>query len=362
VKRKYRGIGSKLFSILFVLFLAGSCNDSGPSGDSSDITCEGENVYGPEGGTIEITDATSAFNGLRIVIPPGALDECRSLYVDEGYVSGLPKGCTAYPNYNAQFDLSTGGDKPYDLVLEFYFPVKGMAIGSGELPCAFGYDQRTGKWNVIMSDSYDGATMTVKTTYHDMWMWGKMNLDVVSTENLIGAVKEQYGDAAWSSAINGISQAINLLETLHVDKTCQTWTRVRDVDLPSLIQTQKNILLSYQPQIASCGTCDLFSQQFGIELSKYILAKTTILTADLWKLFTGGWAGYMPFLSDIDMFMNMERFIAVSFIEAQACNYSCISKKTGLGIYTAYSIQYVYMVTQLMVAVAIDNGFWVSCK
>ena len=360
MKINLRVIGSKTFSILVVLFLT-TCSDDSKSPGPAVNECEGEDVYGPKGGMIEITDTNSVFYELRIVIPAGAIDGCRSLYVDEGFVSNLPNGCTAYPNYNAQFDLSTGGDKPYDMELEFYFPVKGMVIGSGESPCAFGYDGRAGKWNIIMPDSIDGTTMMVRTTYLDKWMWGKMDLDVVSTENLIGAVKEKYGEEAWNSAISGIAEAIDVLKTLYVDRTCQTWTRMRDVDLPNLIQTQKNILLSYQSQLGSCGTCDLFSEQFGLELSKYIMAKIAILTSDLWNLFTGGWAGYLPFLSDLDLFMNMERFVAVSFIESQECNYSCVSKELGLGVYETYTVHYVYLVTQLMVALAIDGDFWVSC-
>jgi hypothetical protein len=359
MKSILRIIGSKTFGIPVVLLLTACGDDSGPPTPVNE--CEGEDVYGPEGGMIEVADTNSAFYGLRIVIPPGALDDCRSLYVDEGYAAGLPNGCIAYPNYNAQFDLSTGGDKPYDLELEFYFPVQGMAVGSGELPCAFGYDDRAGDWNIIMPDTIDSTTMIVRTTYHDKWMWGKMDLDVISTENMIGAVKERYGEEAWNSAISGIAEAIDVLETLHVDRTCQTWTRMRDVDLPNLIQTQKNILLSYQSQLGSCGTCDLLSEQFGLELSKYIMAKTAILTSDLWNIFTGTWAGYLPFLSDIDLFMNLERFVAVSFIESQVCNYPCVSKELGLGVYGAYTVHYVYLVTQLMVVLAIDGDFWVSC-
>ena len=188
-----------------------------------------------------------------------------------------------------------------------------------------------------------------------------MNLDVVSAYNLIGAMKEKYGEETWNSVISGIAEAIDVLETLYVDRTCQTWTRMRDVDLPDLIQTQENILLSYQSQIGQCGTCDLFSEEFGLDLSEYIMAKIAILTSDLWSLFTGGRVGYLPFLSDIDFFMRLERLIAISFIESQACDYSCVTKELGLGVYEAYAMHHVYMVTQLMVALAIDGDFWVTC-
>ena len=344
-----------------VFLLLSACGEDSNSPGPSLIECDGEDLFGPEGGTIEITDVSSEFNGLRIVIPADALDDCRSLYVDEGFVSFLPKGCIGYPDQDAQFNLMTGGDEPYGLELEFHFPVTGMVIEPGETPCAFGYDDRAEKWKVILPDRFDGTTMTVKTTYHDTWMWGKIDLDVVSSENLVGAMKEQYGEETWNSVIGGIVEAIDVLETLYVDRTCQTWTRMRDVDLPDLIQTQKNILVSYQSQIEKCGTCNLFSLEFGLDLSGYLLAQTVILTADLWDLFIGDWAGFMPFLSHLDFFINMERFIAISFIESQECDYPCVTRELGLDVYSTYALHLVYMVTQYMVTLAIDGDFWVDC-
>ena len=96
-KSNLRIIGSKTFSILVVLFLTACGDDSRSPVHAPVYECEGEDVYGPEGGTIEITDANSAFYGLRIVIPAGAIDGCRSFYVDECFVSDLPKGCTLIP-------------------------------------------------------------------------------------------------------------------------------------------------------------------------------------------------------------------------------------------------------------------------
>ena len=360
MKNKFRVVGLKTSIILVLLLLSACGGDDGSPGSIVD-ECVGEDLYGPEGGVIEVTDADSEFYGLRIVVPAGALDHCRSLYVDEAFVSFPPRGCIGFPDQDAQFALSTGGDKPYGLELEFYFPVTGMVIEPGESPCAFGYDNRAKKWKVILPDGFDGTTMTVKTTYHDTWMCGKIDLDVVSSEDLIGAMEEQYGEEMWNSVIDGVVEAIDVLETLYVDRTCPTWTRMRDVDLPDLIQTQKDILLSYQSQIDTCGTCNLFSLEFGLDLSAYILARVTILASDLWDVFFGDWAGYMPFLSHVDFFMSMERFIAISYIESQECDYSCVTEELGLDVYSTYALHHVYMVTQYMVDLAIDNDFWVSC-
>ena len=361
MKSKFRIIRCISFIILFVLFLSACGGNSTTDSTYYESECIGEDLFGPEGGVIEITDTNSPFYGLRIVIPTGALNECRSLYVDEGFVLDLPIGCNAYPHYSTQINLGTGSEKPYYVELEFNFPVTGMVIEEGESPCAFGYDRRTEKWNVILPDSFDNTKMTVTTTYQDYWTWGKIDLNAVSSENLIGAMKEKLGEEKWDSVVSGIIEAIDVLETLYVDRTCSTWTRMRDVDLPDLIQTKKDLLVSYQSQIGQCGTCDLFSLDFGLDLSKYVLAKTVILTSDLWDLFLGQWAGFMPFLDKVEFFIEVERYIAISFIESQVCDYTCVTNELGLSVYSTYATHHVYMITHYMVSLAIDGDFWVSC-
>jgi hypothetical protein len=238
-----------------------------------------------------------------------------------------------------------------------------LTINEGESPCAFGYDRRTERWHLILPDSVVGGTMVARTTYHDYWTWGKINLDNVSSENLIGAMKTKLGEHTWDSVIGGITEAIEVLETLYVDRTCPTWSRVRDEDLPPLIQAKKDLLVSYQSRIGQCGTCDLFSLDFGLDLSQYVLAKIVILTSDLWDLFTGDMAGFLPFLDKVDFGIAVERYIAISFIEHQAkyCDYTCATNELGLSVYSTYALHHVYMVTHYMVSLAIDGDFWVTC-
>lgn len=346
--------------IIGIVCIIGS---SGGGGNDSytESECVGEGLVGPEGGVIEVTDPNDEFYGMRIVVPAGALDGCRSLYIDEGFVSDLPNGSIAYPHWSTQARLATGGEPPYDVELEFSFPVTDMVIEEGESPCAFGYDRRAEKWNVILPDHIDNGTMTFNAAYHDYWTWGKINLNSIPSEILIGAMKEKYGEETWDSVISGIVEAIDVLETLYVDKTCPTWTKVRDVDLPVLIQVKKDLLASYQSQIGQCGTCNLFSLDFGLDLSKYVLAKIVILTAELWDLFFGQGAGFMPFLSNVEFGIAVERYIAISFIENQVCDYACVSSELDLSVYSTYALHHVYMITHYMVSEAIDNDFWVTC-
>lgn len=364
VRNVFRVVGSKA-SLVLVLLLLSACsgddNSPGTPGGGGADDCVGVNLFGPEGGTIEISDPASFLEGLSIVVPAGALDHCRSLYVDQGYAAWPPLGCIGYTRQDDQFKLGTGGEKPYGLELVFHFPVTGMVVEEGETPCAFGYDNRTEEWNVILPDTFDGITMTVTTTYHDTWMWGKIDLSDVSTESLTGAMEEQYGDVMWNSVIGGVIEAIDVMETLYVDRSCDTWIRVRDVDLPPLIGTQRDLLVSYQSMIDTCGICNLFSLDFGLDLSAYLLARVAILSSDLWDAFLGEYAGYMPFLSDVDFYMAMQRFVAVSFIENQECDYPCVLNEAGLAVYSTYALYLVYLVTHTIVDLAIDNDFWVVC-
>ena len=352
-------MNSVIFLAMFFLSACGGGDITPPEDD-----CIGEGLFGPEGGTIEVTDPDHLFYGLRIVIPKGALDECRAMSVGKGFSKDLPNGCRVYPHWSTHVSMAAGGgEQPYDAELEFYFPVSGIPVDEGESICAFGYDSRTEEWIIILPDRIEGSTMMIKTTYLDYFAWGKIDLDAVSSENLIGAVRNKYGDHTWDSVISGITEAIGILETLYVDRTCATWTMVRDVDLPPLIQARRDLLTSYQSHIGQCGTCDLFSIDFGLDLSKYLLAKTAILAADLWDLFFGQWAGFMPFLSSVEFGIEVQKFIAMSFIEQQAkiCDYSCVTENLGLSVYSTYAVYHVYLVTHYIISLAIDNEYWVAC-
>lgn len=360
MKRKSEIARLHSFVIILALFLSACSTDTNSPGSIID-ECDGENLYGPAGGEIEITEENSFLYGLRVVIPAGALEECRSFWVDDCWLPSLPLGCIAYPTGHTQFNLETGGDKPYGLELEFFFPVEYLEVKEGESPCAFGYDRRVSEWKVILPDVYDGNTLWVRTTYLDSWNWGKIDLDKVSPENLSDAMKEQYGETEWNSAIAGINQAAELLKTLYVDSSCDTWITMRDDYLPELIQQQRNILESYQSQIDICGDCNLLSPEFGLTLSEYILAKIVVLATDLWSLFTGGWFGFMPFLGEANMLINCERLMAMAIIEDSVCDFPCVTEKVGYSVYTTYALHYVYMVTHYMVTLAIEGDFWVTC-
>lgn len=365
---EYPNVRKRLHVLIVFLFVfclsallgCGSGNDfdlsSGWSMPDNSVT------IGAAGGEASVKDSSSPIYGAKVVVPAGALTQNRSFEMDEKFFRyPLPDGFIPYPSKDGCFELIVSGEKPYGLNLTISFPVKGMTVAANEKPSAIVYDSRVSKWIILTPDYIDANTMTVATTYRDYWMWGKMNLDKIDTDYLIGAVKERYGEAMWYSAIDSIATAINTLNTLRVDRTCQTWTTLRDTTLPNLITNEKTILLDYQSKLgSSCGTCDLFSTQFGFELSKYLLARTVIISADIWDLLTSGRAGYLPVLGDIDLLIDLERFIALCFIESQQCQYSCVTQKLGLPVYAHYTIHYTYLIAELFAVILLDDG-WIPC-
>jgi hypothetical protein len=341
----------------------GGGRDAGEIGDDSPTPPSpyGPVTIGAAGGEVTEMQETFPTYGVKYVIPAGALTEDRvfsTWYKFSWERAKLPDGFIPYPDQQSCPELVVSGNKPYGLNLTISFPVKGMTVAANEKACAIAYDSRLSKWIIIVPNSVDANTMTVTTTYRDYWMWGKMNLDVIATEHLVGAVKERYGEEVWNNAISAIATAINTLNTLKVDRTCQSWTNVRG-DLQNLINGEKQMLLNYQSQLGSCGTCDLLSEQFGLDLTKYVTAKIAIFVSERWDEIMGGtWLVGLPFVGQVDFMFQLERFVAYAFLESMQCNYTCVTQKLGLPVYAHYAIHNVYLVTQLVVVLAIEDG-WV---
>ncbi len=348
-----------VFSLILSLSILFSCGGGDDLDLSSGWTMPDNSVtIGASGGEVSETDSSSPIYGAKVTVPAGALTQDRSFEIDEKFFRyPLPDGFIPYPSSNACFELIVSGEKPYGLNLTISFPVKGMTVADNEKACAIVYDSRAGKWIILTPDSIDTNTMTIATTYRDYWMWGKMNLDVIDREYVIGAAKERYGENVWNSAVDSIATAINELNKLRIDKTCSTWTESRNKLRNELIPHERDILEQYQIQLGNtCGACDLLSAEFGFELTNYTAAKIAILSHDIWELMTGGKAGYLPVVSDIDFLFDLEKFVALAFIESQKCQYDCVSKNLGLAVYAHYSIYYTYMIAHLFVTIVIEEG------
>ena len=335
--------------------------------------CSATGYCGPEGGELMVTDPVSYVYGVRIVIPPGALDSVRSLTIEEAYgvAPSLPAGFIAYPNglnSRAVFQLDTAGDKPYDLGLEFYLPVQGMTIGPGEIACAFAYDGRTGKWRIVLPGTIDGTTMTFKTTYREMWMWGKIVIDQVTEEYLVQLIEEKYGADTWSAILDRINQFYNEPEVQQLQTDCASLRAFRDGYLESMSQTFRQRLETWQGQFgdcvickySSCGTCNVLSEEFLSEVFTYLKAK---IEYEFIQLLMGTY--HILFLTnepswivDYVLFWRMELLYAE--MNSLGCAYECVTDKGGQVFWMDFAAYYASKMGQAMITLAINEG-WVTC-
>lgn len=337
----------------------GGSNDNNDSSSNTDndndeyvYECEGENVYGPAGGTVEVTDTNSVFYGLSIVIPAGALDDCRSFSIDEWFfISDLPNGCIAYPDYNAQFGLSTGGDEPYDLELEFYFPVNGMTVEPGELACAFGYDERTGKWNIIMPDSINDTTMAVKTNYHDAWMWGKIIAKLVDEEYLIPVIDREYGTGTYDAFVAEVEKLNSQLQDENFTLTCTNIVAFKDGFLENTKNEYKEKLDAYQSQIYDCGDCDIFTEEFIDELYYFFQNYLNYEVYSFYEAF-----GPEILICDDMLLLALKQSAYSSMMKGMDCSLPCITDTVGGQFWVNYAIYFLADYAQGMISFYMNTG------
>jgi len=330
------------------------------------IECSTTGYCGPAGGELSVTNPSSCAYGVRIVIPPGALDvvgeERRSLWIVDnpnyGLAPSLPPGFIAYPNrFNpCGIALDTGGDRPYNVGLYFYFPVQGMTIGPGEIPCAFAYDERVGKWRILLPESIDGSTMRVKANYRMVWKWGKMALKEVEEEYLVQAIEEKYGADTWTAILARIDEFTNL-NGQQVERNCASLINLRDGFLEFWKQSFRQRLLEYQPQFAVCGTCDVLSEQFAEDIKTFISNRFEI---EMWELL-GMWAdstGGRGVLAKL--YCEFKILEAWWEIRHLGCSPTCVTEKGGIDFWVDYASYYVGVFGQQLINLSIEIG-WVTC-
>jgi len=167
-------------------------------GGEDETACP-DNSMGPEGGVMEVTDPGSDIYGVKVEIPKGTLLSCRTLYIDEttGY-RGTSLGAGLRPICEPRldrcvFDIETSGSPPVSMPMKMSFPTGEISVGSGEILCAFYYDDAKGKWQIALPEEVDNDKMTINTTYKKLWSWGKVVLAEVEIETLEPLLDEMFG-------------------------------------------------------------------------------------------------------------------------------------------------------------------------
>jgi hypothetical protein len=322
--------------------------------------CKTNSICGPAGGEVNVDDPQGYLYGARVVIPPGALDSERSFWIEEASGTGpsLPVGFFAYPNgiaSRAIFQLWTGGDLPYDLGLYFYFPVQGMTNAAGDIPSAFAYDERTGKWGIVLPDAIDANIMTVRTNYREKWRWGKIVLHEVEKENLVPVLEEKLGKENWAAIAVKFNEFFNHPEVQQVELTCSSLTNYRNIFLESMKQNYRQELEIWQAQFGyRCGLCDVFSEKFLEGLKLWVAEE--VLTYVVQVLIENQDLSIKQAFAAVLTLFVYDTFVKFLY----QCDYECLAKEGGFLFWFDVAAYYTCIVWQEAIDRAISTG-WITC-
>jgi len=339
--------------ILAAAFLL-SCKDDS-SKKEYDLEDE-DYIYGPKGGEITAGDSTRTYYGTRIVIQPGALDNLRSFWIEDAY--GLtpytPAGFIQWQDRRTVLSLNTGYDPPYNLLMNFYFPVAGMKVEAGEIACIFAYDKEPDKWTLVLPDSMNKGVLAATATYHRYWMYGKIVLDQVEKQYLIAAVNQQYGSGTWEAMSARIAEIYNKPEVRSLKANCRSLISFRDGFLNAMTQTYQTRLAGFQVQFSACGSCDLLSDQFFDEAMTYFKNR---LQFEWYKLLANS---YGKGGDVVELIMLWKMIDLCEENRALACDYRCVTEKGGLAFWTDFTGYHMTGLLQRLITLSLAQG-WIKC-
>lgn len=338
---KYIRYSGLVFIILFgFITIIGSSNSGGdpdyqPHGaDNCDID---DDVAGPEGAVLKVDDPNSRSYGVTVEIAPGELDQCRTFYLayDSLNVSltpYLPSGFLSGPRrWEGEFEIKTSGDAPYAAEITITLPLsdRDLNVGPGEVICAFYFDKTADSWRFVMPQSIDedAKTMTVVTTYREVWNWGRVDVQNMDRECLEAALKDRMGQSSLVEIIASIEEISNDIENENISFTsCISLRSLQSGLLEFLRQAAESRLTAARPDIDPlCGLCDPLSSQFSDEIYDFIEYK-----AESW---------IMELLADntnsilVELALRLDVLICDFEIRSLGCDYGCIYDELGVGFW-----------------------------
>lgn len=313
-------------------------------------------IYGPRGGEIIASDSTRTFYGTRIVIQPGALDHLRSFWIEDAY--GLtpfaPAGFIQWQDRRTVLSLNTGYDPPYDLLMNFYFPVAGMQVDTGEIACIFAYDKEPDRWTLVLPDSMNDGVLAATATYHRFWMYGKIVLDQVEKYYLIEAVNQRYGGGTCEAISARIAEIYNNPEFRSLKANCRSLISFRDGFLEAMKQTYRTRLAGFQPQFSACGSCDPLSDRFFDQALTYLKNR---LQFEWYKLLSNS---YGKGGDVVELIMLWKMIDLCKENKALACDYRCVTEKAGLAFWTDLAGYHMVVLFQELITLSLAQG-WIKC-
>jgi hypothetical protein len=188
----------RYFSLIAVFLCLVIMDGCGSDSDSDLNLAEGwkwqttEQVIGPEGGTVEVTDSNSTLYGVKVEIPAGALAQETNIVIqDKWFASLLPAGVTSsYPI--VEFSPETTFLKN----IQITFPIQSIPSGDdGIILSAFYWNSAKGKWIVVFPQQVNDSKMTIKTDKFGLFEWGLVSLTEVEPETVTAWMEDMF--EAW---------------------------------------------------------------------------------------------------------------------------------------------------------------------
>ncbi|MBI5717031.1 MAG: hypothetical protein HZC37_05005 [Burkholderiales bacterium] len=325
----------------------------GGGGDSSPP----DSSVGPEGGELAVNPSDPAY-GFKIVIPAGALSERRTIVID-GFLAAYPPtlpGPGLHRYAAGAVGLRTHGDKPYGLAMTVHAPLGTMAMAAGEIACLFGYDASTDTWHLMVPDAVardaaGSARISVTTTYHDYFAWGKVVLSEIPEVYLRQVVDARFGGGISAAAAAELARIAQRSEFAQVSPNRASLLAFRNGFLELFKQGQATYLLAEQAKLGACGTaCDVLSDRFLDDAMSYA---GNLIRIKWWSFFVGD----ISTIADVLMWIHLINLYAAN--ERFPCNYKCVTETCGGTFWQVYAGYWFAVICQELIDTAIANG-WVD--
>lgn len=336
-----------------------SCGGGGGSDDEAGQPTDV--VVGPEGGELAVRASDPAY-GFKVVIPAGALTERRTITLDgyrTAYAPTRPnKGFIAREGSVA--GLRTRGATPYGVPMTVHAPLGAMTAAAGEIVGLFGYDSSADQWHLmapdaVSRDTVGAAMLSVRTTWHDFFAWGKVVMTEIPVDYLRQVVDARYGTGTSAAAAAELARITALAEFRQLHPNRASLLAFRNGFLELFKQGQAAWLRDAEKKLGPCGTCKVLSDRFLDDAMTYA---GNLIKIKWWSLFVG------PDLGDNlgELFVNMLLWINLINLYAEnesfPCNYKCVTDTCGGTFWQVYTGYWLAVLLQEVIDTAIANN-WV---
>lgn len=251
-----------IITITLCALLLDGCGNLDDGAPSEEQTNRAEKVIGPEGGTVEVTDRNSAIKGVKVTIPPGALAQRTTIFIEEKWLAPpLPAGLSIdYPIIN----LGSGTTFLKDV--EITLPVRYIPSVDMDILGAFYWNTAKSKWIIIPARQVNDSKITYKTRNFGLCRWGTIRLDEVDDDTVLASMEDmQSMFDEWSnfkqSMENKLDPLISVLENPTPSRNlarCDTQNEILSI-LSSLRQQALQGVTDYLASPAvmeNCKICD----------------------------------------------------------------------------------------------------------